>query len=59
MAYKAAPIKERFEQKFIINEESGCWEWIAAKDKSGYGKFSIGHSHWEKATRISYEIYKG
>ena len=45
---------QRFEEKFEINKETGCWEWIAAKDKGGYGKFDHG-----KANRASYEIYKG
>jgi len=30
---------ERFNEKFVVRQD-GCWEWIAAKSKSGYGNFS-------------------
>lgn len=50
--------KERFEGKFIINEDNGCWEWQAHLNSSGYG--SMQYNNLRKAAhRISYEIHKG
>jgi hypothetical protein len=50
-------MKERFEQKYI--KTPACWEWQAAKNTKGYGKFSVKRSVWEYAHRISYMMYKG
>lgn len=51
------PLKERFESKYVINTENGCWEWIALRDKNGYGKFR--YLKHQLAHRVSYIIYKG
>ena len=50
-------MKERFEKKFI--KTAACWEWQAAKNSRGYGKFSTKRGIWEYAHRISYMIYRG
>ena len=58
MASKGKTVmKERFEQKFL--KTPGCWEWKAAKNNKGYGKFSVRRSVWRYAHRISYMLYKG
>jgi hypothetical protein len=31
-----------------------CWEWLASRDKDGYGKFGRGRAH-----RVSYELHFG
>ncbi len=31
---------ERFCQKIVIENETGCWEWIGAKSIIGYGQFA-------------------
>jgi hypothetical protein len=49
---------ERFHEKYIIDEESGCWIWQAATSGHGYGTMKIG-GRKEAAHRISYEIHKG
>jgi hypothetical protein len=49
--------KERFEEKFIPEPNSGCWIWIACEHKTGYGKFSL-ELKAKKAHRVSYELYK-
>ena len=47
----------RFLSKIKINED-GCWEWIAYKNKDGYGYFSLdGHSY--RTHRFIYEYYYG
>jgi|DEB0MinimDraft_6_1074348.scaffolds.fasta_scaffold137259_2 hypothetical protein len=53
-------IKERFEDKFIPEPNSGCWLWTAAvrKPTEGYGAFYYKGRH-HPAHRISYMLYKG
>ena len=57
---------ERFWQK--VDKSGNCWIWLAAKDRKGYGMFSIGSSHkpdgnrrnsMVKAHRFSYELISG
>ena len=33
---------KRFWEK--VKKTDGCWTWMGAKDRKGYGKFSIGGS---------------
>ncbi|MES2287440.1 MAG: HNH endonuclease signature motif containing protein [Bacteroidota bacterium] len=61
--------KIRFNSKYKINPDSGCWEWTGGLKSSSdplnqYGKFSIGlESNNSKrmvyAHRASYTIFKG
>lgn len=48
---------ERFLSK-VIKSDSGCWIWIASKDKDGYGRFSFSGEDIS-AHRTSWLIYKG
>jgi hypothetical protein len=48
---------ERFNQKYIVDQETGCWIWIAAKCL-GYGLIRI-NGKMMRAHRFSYEYYKG
>lgn len=54
---KKRPVAERFWKKVKINEESGCWEWVGAKNK-GYGWFNAGETT-EYAHRIAWELTNG
>lgn len=49
--------KERFDSKYVVNPDSGCWEWTAAYGSNGYGQFRVGKMG--SAHRASYEIHKG
>lgn len=53
----------RFEDKFIPEPNSGCWLWIASRDRQGYGRFSLSRyltaSRQQQAHRVSYLIYRG
>jgi len=50
-------IKERFEEKFVVDEETGCWNWTASlRGSDGYGGFSIGKKRL-RANRASWLIY--
>ena len=55
-------IESRFLAKIKKNENSGCWEWIGAKNDSGYGIISFGKRKNCKrilSHRLSYEMYRG
>ena len=60
---KTIPIKDRFWTK--VNKTEECWEWIATKNRYGYGIITIGKVGMGKsgkafmAHRISYELTYG
>uniref|UniRef100_A0AAT9JAA2 ORF17 n=1 Tax=Nitrosopumilaceae spindle-shaped virus TaxID=3065433 RepID=A0AAT9JAA2_9VIRU len=41
-----------------IEQNGNCWQWIASKDPSGYGKFML-NKKLISSHRISYELFKG
>ena len=51
--------EERFWEKVELIPFHSCWEWVAAKTKLGYGKFSKTKGGWDFAHRYSYELIKG
>ena len=32
-------LADRFKEKYIVDEKTGCWLWRACKNKNGYGLF--------------------
>jgi HNH endonuclease/NUMOD3 motif len=57
-------ILARFRERVIEREEEECWEWIAGKQKDGYGAIRVtrrsdGKSVKLQAHRLSYMIYVG
>jgi hypothetical protein len=53
--------KIRFNQKWKINEKTGCWDWQATKFPSGYGVFYLKHKGQliNRAHRASYILHCG
>lgn len=54
------PWQERFWPK--VEKSDGCWLWVGAKDRKGYGKLQIGtlkNPKYVTASRLSYEIANG
>jgi hypothetical protein len=47
---------ERFHSKYIVNEETGCWEWQDYLYGQGYGVLRVGNK-FIRAHRFSYEYY--
>ena len=55
------PIAQRFWEKVSASSESGCWMWVAYRDKDGYGCLSLpgrrgGSIH---AHRFSWMLHNG
>ena len=48
----------RFMGKVAVNEDSGCWEWTACRDKDGYGWFGASKKT-HKSHRFAFEIFNG
>ena len=48
----------RFNQKYIVNSDTGCWEWTGCSNNKGYGYFYI-LSKNIYAHRFSYEYFIG
>lgn len=52
-------VSDRFWNKVIKSTNpNGCWEWIACKNKYGYGNFNLGLK-WIGAHKWSYEFFNG
>ena len=50
---------ERFHEKWVLDEETGCWNWIGALMGNGYGQIKIpGTRHQVSAHRLSYAIHR-
>ena len=49
---------ERFNEKYTVHEETGCWEWTAGKVPNGYGMFWMDGRH-HGAHRVSWLLHKG
>lgn len=56
MAYES--VRERFEEKFTPEPNSGCWLWTAVVGRNGYGRFWR-DGRQRQAHRVSYEIHVG
>lgn len=46
----------RFMSKVAVNEGNGCWEWTAATDKDGYGKFKDSQKDY-RSHRVAFQIF--
>lgn len=50
-------VKERFEESYIPEPNSGCWLWLKYLDDEGYGRFGKDYKQYA-AHRASYEIFR-
>lgn len=55
------PLEDRFNDKFVVHPETGCWLWHGGTTGLGYGVIGLGHRHegTDKAHRVSYRLHKG
>lgn len=49
----------RFEDKYQVEPNTGCWIWQPPLIPTGYGKFTMKHGDIMLAHRASYEHFKG
>jgi len=47
-----------FENKYIVDKKTGCWNWIASKTIEGYGLFRF-MNRMVRSHRFSWELYNG
>ena len=61
MTIKRVPLAERFWPKVAIGSPTDCWEYIAFKDKKGYGYIGEGGHRGRHllAHRVAYELTVG
>jgi len=51
-------VLERFEQKYRLDPNTGCWLWSAGVSGNGYG-LMYAWGKQRRAHRVSYELYVG
>lgn len=58
---KKKTLKEKFDEKYIPDPNTGCWLWSASLYKDGYGQIVDKESRRspKRAHRVSYELYNG
>ena len=55
------PLKERFDEKFVVHPGSRCWVWTGSRNFQGYGMIRPDHQirRMIHAHRAAYQIYLG
>lgn len=53
------PIEDRFADKYVIDPNTGCWNWTGATVSGGYGHLGRYRAEPVLAHRFSYEHHKG
>lgn len=48
----------RFESKYVVDGESGCWNWTGTIDAKGYGRLDLG-GRPQKAHRVAHNLLVG
>ena len=51
-------IKDCITDNIEIDGSTGCWEWMASKSKSGYGKKKLNYIDW-RAHRLAWTLWRG
>lgn len=58
---ECSDLAEKLAGKFVIDPDSGCWNWVAATNERGYGVVSRGGraGGLHKAHRASWIVHRG
>lgn len=51
-------VRERFDEKWMPEPNTGCWLWLAQTSQSGYGQMNVGGES-KRAHRVAWELYCG
>lgn len=51
--------RQRLMSKVSINPTLGCWDWIGARGRDGYGILRVQKNKTQRAHRISFEVHIG
>ena len=51
-------VRERFEQKYVPEPNTGCWLWTASLNNKGYGELNVAGKA-RLAHRLSHELFIG
>ena len=54
----AAILADRLEKHIARVPESGCWVWVGAVNKYGYGRVFVGGKN-KHAHRVTFELHRG
>jgi len=57
--YIRGTLRERFDAKYVVDQESGCWLWQGSCDGCGYGTIGITTAKNGRAHRIAWLLYRG
>lgn len=50
---------QRLAEKYVVNDETGCWEWTACRTPAGYGQFYFEGRRNNFAHRAAYIMLVG
>ena len=51
-------LQERFDEKYAMDSDTGCWLWTASTNRAGYGQIQVARKV-RGAHRVSYELHIG
>lgn len=55
-------LPQKFEDKWLLDQQTGCWNWTGSKSMRGYGNLKLGGRkapHQVQAHRIAMALYRG
>lgn len=52
-------LQQRFDAKYIPEPNSGCWLWIGAVHRQGYGQIAVATKDIRLAHRVSWFLHRG
>jgi hypothetical protein len=54
-------LRDRFDEKWCPEPNTGCWLWTAATNEKGYGLIGLGSraEGIDKAHRVAFRLYRG
>lgn len=53
------PLRDRFDEKWTPEPNSGCWLWTGSVDRRGYGQLRVSTRDLRYATHVALRLYQG